>query len=411
MQKQPSDCKLNALLTKSVLFAYGFRPFFLLAGFFSPLILLAWLVIYVGWLPAPHWLAPMWWHGHEMVFGFVAAVIAGFLLTAVPNWTNTVRTHGLPLAVLVTLWLAGRIAMLLVNVLPLWLVAVVDLAFFPALAIALAPRIFAMRRARNYGFPVILLGFFASNLLMHLGASGVQIPVAPFLHAGFGLRLSVYLAILLVVILGGRVIPSFTMNGLTRYGIRLKAYSLPGTELLTIPCVLLFVGLDLLAPRTPFAGVAAALCAAVLIARMVGWQTRHALKDSLIWSLHLGYAWLPVGFLMIAASYIFDLMPPNSGLHALTVGCIGTMTLSMMSRVTLGHSGRMLVAPRPMTYAYLLVTLAGLVRSLGIALFPQPKATLHILACAGALWISAFAIFLVIYFPILSRPRIDGRPG
>ncbi len=411
MLHQPFDPKPSAPPQTNVFFSYGFRPFFLLAGIFSPLLLLEWLAVYTGTLPAPRWLVPFWWHGHEMVFGFIAAVIAGFLLTAVPNWTNTTRTHGLPLVLLVVLWLAGRIAMLFVNVLPLALVAIVDLAFFPALALTLAPRILAARRARNYGFPIILLGFFACNLLMHLNANDIRVPNSEIFHAGFGLRFAVYLSILLVAILGGRVIPSFTVNGLLRQGKHVKAYSLPGSEELALPSLLLFFALDLISPRSAVAGSAAAICAVVLLARMAGWQTRHTLRDSLIWSLHLGFLWIPIGLSMLAASYLFGLMPPNSGLHALTVGCIGTITLSMMSRVALGHTGRMLIAPRAMTYAYLLATSAGLVRSIGIALFPDPKATLHILVCAGALWIAAFLIFVATFFPILTRPRLDGKPG
>lgn len=411
MLHQPFDPKPTPPARQNVLFAYGFRPFFLLAGIFSPLLLLAWLAIFAGVLPAPRWLVPLWWHGHEMVFGFVAAVVAGFLLTAVPNWTNTVRTHGLPLVLLVMLWLAGRVAMLLVNFLPPFVVAAIDLAFFPALAATLAPRIYTAKRIHNYGFPVILLGFFAGNLLMHLNANEVSFPGSQVLHAGFGLRLSVYLVILLIVILGGRVIPNFTTNGLLRSGKHVKAYNLPGTEEFATPLFLLFVVLDLFFSRSIFAGVAAAACAVVLFARMAGWQTRHTLSDPLIWSLHLGFVWIPIGLVMLAASYVFGILPPNSGLHALTAGCVGTITLAMMSRVALGHTGRMLIAPRAMTYAYLLASSAGLVRSVGIALFPDPKASLHVLVCAGALWIAAFLVFFATYYPILTRPRLDGKPG
>jgi uncharacterized protein involved in response to NO len=387
-----------------VLFASGFRPFFLLAGVHGCAFLLFWLAVLAGWLPGPLWLIPMWWHGHEMLFGFVGAAIAGFLLTAVPVWTGSRPLTGAGLAAVVGLWLTGRLAMMGTGFLPPWVPAVLDLAFFPTVASVLAPGLVAARRARNYGFVPILLALFAANAMIHFQVLGL-----PGGRADLGVRLAVDLVMLLVVIIGGRIIPTFTGNALRRAGVAAEIRSRRWVELLVIPAVLTFVASDLLVPRTAASGLLALLAASALLVRMVGWQSLRTRGDSLLWSLHLGYLWVPLGLLCLGLSDLTQLVPRASGIHALTAGAFGTMILTVMSRVALGHTGRELVAPPGIAVAYALITIGALIRTVGPALLPV--ASLPVLIASGLCFAAAFALFTAIYAPVLTSARVDGRPG
>jgi uncharacterized protein involved in response to NO len=386
------------------LWSRGLRPFFLLAGVCALTLVPIWVAMLGGLIGAPTWLAPHWWHAHEMVFGFVAAAISGFLLTSVPAWTGAPPVTGGRLAALVGLWLAGRVAMTLAGLLPLVLVAVVDVAYLPVLALALSRPLLARGQGRNRGFPVILVALAAANLLTHLEALQVVGGVAHL-----GLRLAVFLVTLLVVIVGGRIVPAFTANALRRAGSDAEVRPLRWADRLAIPAVLLFVASEITAPRTAWSGGAAGLAALVLVARMTGWQSLRTGSDALLWSLHVGYAWVPLGLGCIALADLFGLLPWTSGLHALTAGAFGAMILAVMTRAALGHTGRPLRAPRGIPLAYLLVTLGALVRT--IAPVALTERVLGALSVSAALWTLAFALFLAVYFPILTRPRVDGAPG
>jgi len=382
----------------------GFRPFFLAAGLQAVSSVLAWLAIFAGIAPAPAWISPSLWHAHEMVYGFVAAAAAGFLLTAAPTWTQSRPLSGAPLGLLAALWLAGRVAMALAGLLPHALVALVDLAFLPALAYAVGRAIVASRQRRNYGFPAVLSALALANAGAHLDALGVWPGAASVcLHAG------VDLAIVLIVVVGGRITPSFTANALRRDGIEAAVRTRPTLDRAAIVAVVGVAFANLLCPRTFASGVMALFASLAVALRMSGWRTRYTLRDPLVLSLHLGYAWVAIGLAAIAIADLGGVIPWSVGLHAETTGAIGTMVLAVMTRVALGHTGRPLLAPRAATGAYLLVSLAALARTGGALL--APDFYLQVVACAGLIWAAAFAVFLFHYAPILVRPRVDGLPG
>ncbi len=381
----------------------GFRPFFLLVGVHAVLFVPAWLGILAGWLPPPDWPGLTQWHAHEMLFGFVGAAVAGFLLTSVPAWTGRPPVVGARLAALVAVWLAGRAAMLLAGALPGSLVTALDLAFLPALAAALAP---SLRRAkRRHGvFLLILGGLSAANLAVHLDARGVAPGLAPA-----GLRGAVDLAALLVAILGGRITPAFTANAFQRDGVDARLLARPWLDRLAVGTVVAYALADLVVPRSLASGAFALAASLALAARLAGWQGLRARRDALVWSLHAGYAWLALGFACVAIADLGGRLPWTTGVHALTAGAFGAMILAVMTRVGLGHTGRPLVAPRGATLAYGLVSAGALVRTFGP--LAAPSLAFPLLVASGVLWSGAFASFLAVYAPILLRPRVDGRPG
>jgi len=285
-----------------------------------------------------------------------------------------------------------------------WLAAAIDLAFLPVFALAIGPPIYRAVVRHNFGFPIGILALAAANVLMHAEALGMSTA-----SAAVGLRAGVDLVALLVVVIGGRVTPSFTTNALRRAGSAELARSPAWAERASVPAFLLFLVIDLALPVTIWSGGAALLTAIVLAARMSGWQTRRALGDPLLWSLHFGQAWVVLGLFCLAAADLAAPWKRNVAIHALTAGAFGTMILAMMTRVALGHTGRPMVAPRSAVVAYVLVTIAALLRSLGVAAFPAD--TFPMILLGGLLWAGAFAAFLVGYVQILTAARADGRPG
>jgi uncharacterized protein involved in response to NO len=378
-------------------FALGFRPFFLAAGLHALLMMALWLLVLrgeinIGELPAPAW------HGHEMLFGFTVAVIAGFLLTAAQNWTGIRTPSGWPLAALFLLWLAGRVAFL-VPVLPAGLVALVDLAFLPVLALVLAQPILKAKQLHNYPFPLMLLVLTAANALVHAEALGWTSD-----SASLGLHLAIYVVVTMIVVMGGRVIPSFTDNKLRTRARRWKAI-----EWLVPAATLAALLSALMAPTSLATMLLAALAAGVHFTRLAGWYTGKFWSVPLLWILHLGYAWIALGFALLALSAAGVAAAAGSALHAFTAGGIGVLTLGMMARVSLGHSGRMLEPAPVMTLAFVAVNLAALIRVAWPLFFPSAYAAG--MAIAGFVWIAAFGLFAAIYTPILLRPRVDGKPG
>jgi uncharacterized protein involved in response to NO len=387
------------------LWGRGFRPFFLLAGGYGCGFVLLWLAILQGLLAAPTWLAPTLWHAHEMVFGFVAAAIAGFLLTSVPVWTGSRPVSGPRLATLAGLWLLGRFAMTFAGWIPPLVVALADLAFLPALALSLAPALYTAGQWRNAGFVGILSALTAANLAIQLQNLGLTQG-----GAAAGLRLAVDLVIVLVVLVGGRITPAFTANALRQAGIEAPLRRAFGwIDRLTLLAVVGFASIDLVAPRSPASGAVALLAALALAARMSGWQSLRTGFEPLLWSLHLGYAWVVVGLAALALGDLFGVVAWTSGVHALTTGAFGTMILAVMTRVGLGHTGRPLALPRGTPLAYALVTGAAIVRFTGPLVWPELASTSILVS--GVLWSAAFGLFTIVYFPILTRPRVDGRPG
>jgi uncharacterized protein involved in response to NO len=381
--------------------ALGFRPFFLLAAIFAAAAVPLWLMIYQGLLdPASH-LAPNLWHGHEMVFGFAIAVIAGFLLTATANWTGRRTASGAWLACLVALWLAGRIAMFGGGALPNSVVAGIDVAFLPVLAIALAVPILATGNRRNMIFPVVLLVLGAVNALIHLSALGIigWDPLA-------GLRVAIDLIILMIGVLGGRVIPSFTKNALPQATVKPCAKS----SVLSLVSLAVLAIADAVTDEPGVVGAAALFAGIINALRMRGWGSFATVRHPILWILHVGYAWMAIGLILRGLGELTDFVPADAGVHALTLGTIGSMVLGMMSRVALGHSGRDIKPDLLTVVAYGLINIAALLRVLFSAISEEHWRMVALIG-SGSLWSIAFSLFTIVYLPIVWRPRADGRPG
>jgi uncharacterized protein involved in response to NO len=386
------------------LFALGFRPFFLAVGAAGLLLPLAWLAVLRGALPAPAWLDPFLWHGHEMLFGFVAAAIAGFLLTAVPSWTATAPVAGAPLAGLVLAWALGRAALALAGSLPAGAVAAADLAFPVALLAAVGRPIVRARAKRQAGVLAALTALTAANAAMHLEALGAA-PGA----ARPALRLAIVFVAVLILVIGGRITPSFTQNALDRARDPRRVRARPWLDGLSIAFALALALGEVVAPRSLATGASAALACLATFARMAGWQSAFALGDPLLASLHVGFAWVAAGFGAIALADFGAPVPPTVALHALTAGAMGAMIIAVMTRVALGHTGRPLSAPPAAAAAYVLVSAGALVRVIGPLLTPNGAAIAWTLS--ALLWAGAFAAFLAGYARILVEPRVDGKPG
>ncbi len=378
-------------------FALGFRPFFLAAGLYAVLMMALWLLVLNGTLKVGS-LSPQVWHGHEMLFGFTVAVIGGFLLTAAQNWTGIKMPSGWPLAMLFVLWLAGRVGFLIPG-LPVGLVALLDLLFLPVLALTLAWTIIKARQLKNAPFPLLVLVLATANGLVHLEALG-----RPAASLSMGLYLATYVVVTIIVMMGGRVIPSFTDNKL-----QTRARRWTSIEWLVPIATLGALLAVLIAPHSLAAIVLAALAASVHGIRLAGWYTHKIWSVPLLWILHLGYAWIVVGFALLALSAAGVQMAAMSSLHAFTAGAIGALTLGMMARVSLGHTGRSIESAPIMTLAFVAINLAALIRVGAPMLVPEAHA--QSMDLAGLLWIVAFGLFVAIYMPILLRPRIDGKPG
>jgi uncharacterized protein involved in response to NO len=376
----------------------GFRPFFLLAALWAAIVVPLWLALYAGRTELPTVLPPTVWHVHEMVFGYAAAVVAGFLLTAIPNWTARMPLQGGPLALLVLLWSAGRVAVLFSAEIGTAIAAVLDLAF-PLTFIAVVGReILAGRNWRNLPMLAALTLLLAGNLLVHLEALGVAAT------AELGNRLGVATLLMLISFVGGRIVPSFTRNWLTkeRPGSSAPApFGQIDRAVLAVTAAGLAVWVG--APdavAAPWIELAAGVALAVRLAR---WRGAATLREPLLWVLHLGYGWLSLGFVLLAFNGFLPFLPSTTALHALTVGAIGTMTLAVMTRASLGHTGRPLIAGTGTTTIYALITLAAVLRLLA------PLGGAHYLLAltvAGAAWSGAFGLFAFVYAPLLSLPRV-----
>lgn len=384
------------------LFALGFRPFYLLAGAHAALAVPLWVLLYAGALPPVSPLAGSVWHAHEMIFGYAFAVIAGFLFTAVRNWTNRPTPSGGALALVCVLWLAARVAVLTPWV---GLAAAFDLLFALAVAIGIGRPIVAAASRRNYFFIglVFVLGIAGAALL--IGAQNGSVVIG---QAGIALGLD--LVALIIAIMAGRVVPMFTNNAVLGAG----ATRVESLERGALGLLIALLAVDLLAAFWPAGGLARVAGALALAAagvhalRLARWQPLRTRGVPILWILHVSYAWLIV-HLALRGAAAFDLFPANLATHALTIGAIGGITLGMMTRTARGHSGRLLVAGRAEVAAYVLVQLAALVRVFLPAALPAAYMTS--VALSAVLWTGAFVLFTVHFWPILSRPRIDGRPG
>ena len=386
----------------TALFNYGFRPFFLLAGVQAIFVMLVWLAVLHGMSWEMAWLAPVQWHAHEMIFGFVAAALAGFLLTAVASWTGQRGFAGPPLIVLVAVWLAGRIAMAPGLGVPQSLAAAIDLAFLPIVAIAVTPSLVRAGNLRNFPLIAFLLLLFSANVLFHAPSLGTRLGIQ-------GPTLAVDTILLMVVLVGGRVVPAFTGNALrSRHpDARVAAFGWVDRAALAAAAAVLLV--DLATPGGRFAGIVALLACVLHAWRLLRWQGWLTRDMPIAWVLHVAYAWIPIGLGLKGLWLLWQLPVAAGWLHGLTAGAYSTMILAVMTRAALGHTGRPLVAAKPIVAAYLLVSLAAVIRVFGPVAAPTMLQSTWTIA--GTLWIAAFVIYCAVYAPILSRRRIDGRPG
>jgi uncharacterized protein involved in response to NO len=382
----------------SAVLTNGFRPFFLAAALWAAAALGVWMLVFRTGLALPSRFAPLDWHIHEMLFGFVMAAVAGFLLTAIPNWTRRLPVSGAPLAVLAGLWLMGRIACLVSAWLPAWTAVAADLAFPVALAFIVAREIIAARNRRNFAIilPVTVLGI--ANLLMHLEALGVGIA------AGLGWRLGLAAILVLVSVIAGRIVPGFTRNWLAARHIA----PLPAQHGLADRLALgtLHAGLFGWALFAQFAPLGWLLIAggACNLWRLARWQGVKTTAEPLVTVLHLAYGWIGVGAGLLGASMLTKEVPQSAGIHAMTVGAIGMMILAVMTRATRGHTGRPLTSSAGTNLLYGCVMLAAMLRV--VAAFGGPRAMME-LDAAAALWIAGFVLFLVHYAPMLLLPRVQ----
>jgi uncharacterized protein involved in response to NO len=378
----------------------GFRPFFLGGALWAIVALLLWIIALAGVILLPSAFDALAWHRHEMLFGFVGAVIAGFLLTAVPNWTGRLPIAGLPLAALFAMWLAARFAVLFSAVVGQTTAAIFDVGFFLVLA-ALAAR--EVLQSRNRNLPVVGLIFLFGiiNGLDHAGAAGLLSDV------DLAWKCGVALVIVLISLIGGRIVPSFTRNWLTKQGLRDGLPAQPSRfDMIVIALTALAFLAWITAPQGWLTGglfVVAAAGQTLRLARWKGWKT---FPDPLVVILHIGYAWVPVGLGLLAAVELGAPIPRSAAIHALTAGAMATMIVAVMSRATLGHTGRELRAGIAIQIAYVLVTVGALVR------VAAPLGVLDYrlgMDVAGSAWMGAFILFLAAYGPILLGPRADGK--
>jgi uncharacterized protein involved in response to NO len=369
-----------------------FRPMFLAAGSWAILSLALWLSVFLGYMQLPTRFDPLAWHIHEMLFGFVMAAVAGFLLTAIPNWTNRLPVRGYPLALLTGLWLLGRIACLISADLPAWLAVVADLSF-PVVLLAVAAReIIAGRNWRNLPMTAPIAVFIVADLLMHLESLRFAV------SSGLGWRLGLAAAIVLISGIGGRIIPSFTRNWLFK---RHRAH-LPAPHGVVDIAALGFLhgGLILWAvfPDLRFAGVILIIAAALNAWRLARWAGGATWAEPLLFTLHVGYAWVVIGVALLGLSILGVGVPVASAIHALTAGAIATMILAVMPRVTLGHTGRDLTANRATVAIFVLINAAAITR---VCASWHTDDMMILLALSAACWIAAFGLFGIAYGPML----------
>ncbi len=385
------------------LLSSAFRPFYFLGTLYAPLLAAAWLGAYLGLWEVSSVGTPLrLWHGHEMLFGFAAAIITGIVLTALPSWAGTEEVRGGRLALLVALWLAGRIACSAAPWLPPLAPALVDLLLFPAAFLMLAPQ---LARASNRLYLLllpILLALAAANAAYHYG-----ILAANTAFAGLGLRGALYAIIVLYVLKGGVLTPIFTGNALREKSRGGQAPFNVELEMLAVAVVLLLAALDLSGARPLWTGLAALACALVHAVRTARWQGWRLPDVPLVLVMHLGFAWLVFAFVLKAIAELTGWIPEAAWVHAFTLGSLGLMMLGLMTRVSLRHTGRPLVVPAAMKAAYLVMFAAALIRL---------AATVHGLgdwavALSAVLWGLTFLLSFATFGAMLVRPSLPRASG
>lgn len=375
--------------------SYGFRPLFLLGAVWAASAVAIWAPVLAGEITVPTAFAPVEWHVHELVYGYVPAIVAGFLLTAVPNWTGRLPVTGTPLLILAVVWIAGRGAIFFSARIGAPLAAAADLLFLACLALVIAREIIAGRNARNVKVLALVGLLWIGNAAFHWEAMTGR-------GGGYGTRLGIGGTVLLIALIGGRIIPSFTRNWLVGRGPGRLPIPFGGFDVACLASSFVAIAAWIVRPEDVVTAMLAVLAACWHAARLGRWAGYRTLSEPLVLILHVGYAFIPLGFVLLAAGIALPGSVAASGtLHSWTIGAIGTMTLAVMTRATLGHTGRALVATPSTLFMYGAVLVAAASRI--VSAFDVSRELL--LAVSAAAWVSAFAGFVVAFGPLLLTPR------
>ena len=378
------------------IFSYGFRPFFFFGSLYAAVSIAVWLPVFSGYISVNTAFIPRDWHIHEMLFGYVAAVVAGFLMTAVPNWTGRLPLRGMPLGILFLTWLAGRLAITGSAWIGWLAAAAVDCAFLLLLVGAVAREIIAGRKWDSLKI-VGAVGLFAfANVLFHLEAHFAGV-------ADYSIRAGLAVVILLIALVGGRIVPSFTRNWLARNNPGRLPVPFARFDALTLAASAVTLGGWIAVPANRVVGGLMILCGLLHMVRLGRWAGDRVTADRLVLILHVAYLFVPIGFLLTGLS-TFDIVGPGAGIHAWAAGAIGAMTLAVMTRATLGHTGRPLKASAATQFIYAAVVSAAVLRV--CATLPVYHADRALLA-AGFAWVLAFVVFSLAYL----RPLWTFRPA
>ena len=376
------------------LFSHGFRPFFLFGAIYAGAMVPLWLAVFAGDVSLPTAFAPRDWHVHEMLFGYVGAVIAGFLLTAVPNWTGRLPIQGVPLAVLFASWLAGRLAVTFSGFIGWEIALAIDAAFLLLLVAAAAREIVAGRKWNNLAVVGIISLLAVTNIAFHVEAHFNGL-------ADYSTRFGIGLVVTLVCVMGGRIVPSFTRNWLARRKPGRLPVPFNRFDAITIAAGVCAMIAWVVAPSGRFVAAALGVAGLLHVVRLARWAGHRTVSDRLVLILHVAYAFVPAGFLLAALSAV-DLVAPSAGIHAWTGGAIGSMTIAVMTRASLGHTGQALSASIATQFVYASIVVAALAR---VCAALEPSHSVPLLMIAGVAWAVAFLGFALAYAPLLCSAR------
>jgi uncharacterized protein involved in response to NO len=383
-----------------VLWAYGFRPFFLLVPAWAAVALLAWAAMLAGWLPMPQ--HPVGWHAHEMVFGLIGAALGGFLLTAVPSWTDSAPVTGRRLAALVAVWVGGRLAVGLAGMLPAWIVAIADLPFLAWLLVLVGRPMLARADGRHRSFIPVLAGLCLANLLVHLEWLGLGDGLEPR-----GLALGVNLFALLIVLTIGRISPVVVAQALEETGDERRFRPNPPRQNLAAAVLALYAAAEMAMPATAITGWVALAAAAAQLDRLADWHVGRVVTRPYVAVLYAAYWWLAIGLGLIGAAHLGAPVDASAGIHAIAIGAFGSAVLAVLTIAGLRHTGRKLAVPAACSVAFALAS-AGAAFRAGATWLADPLVA-HV--AASVLLAAAFLIYLARFHRLLREVRVDGKPG
>ena len=381
---------------ESIIFQNSFRPFFIAAGIWATLAVPFWLLNYFGIMIVIDNFNILLWHQHEILYGFVAAAIAGFILTAIPNWTGRLPIKNKPLAILVFLWILGRVGFLTTAIFGTITTSLMDLPFLIVLVLVIMREIVSGKNWRNLPVIILISFFTLGNILVHLQIHEI------IDSAELGIRLSTFVLSILLALIGGRIVPSFTRNWLAQNKANKFPRPFGNFDKISLISLVVFVFAQVIIPHHQATSLLALLAGMLHGIRLIRWKVWMTLAEPLIWILHVGYMWLCVALVLIGLSGLTDFVPYTSSYHALTVGAFSTMILAVMTRASLGHTGRTIKATLGTTTIFIFITIAAILRV--YEPFINESGTL-ILSLSGIFWTLSFALFIFIYFPILTQPR------